>query len=73
MNTPEATFLGQMSWKYVCKFILMNSRSSLNVGHVGSKTRSQDVYRENPCEHYRDYIFGLNMLEIYMQGDFDDF
>ena len=73
MNTLQATFLAGMSWEFVCKVILMKCRSRLNIGPLGSKTRSHGEYRENPCEHSRDYIFHLNMLEICMQRYFDDF
>ena len=38
-------------------FIIMKSRMSWNLGHVGSKTRSQAQLIEKPVFHSRDHIF----------------
>ena len=35
----------------------MKSRSSSNMGHVGSKTRSVGQIKEKPCEHSRGHSF----------------
>ena len=40
VNTLEATIFNGFSWKLVSMCVLMISRSSSNLGHVGSKTRS---------------------------------
>ena len=53
MNTLEVTFLAQSWWKLAKMIVLMKSRSSLKVGHVGSKTRSLGQILEKPCEHSR--------------------
>ena len=39
VNTLPATFLKQSSWILLKLFVLMISRSSLKLGHMGSKTR----------------------------------
>ena len=38
-------------------FVLMKSQSSLNMGHVGLKSRSLGQIIEKPCEHSRGYTF----------------
>ena len=47
MNSVEATFSVQITWKFVGKVVLMISRSSLNMGHLRSKSRSQGLYIKN--------------------------
>ena len=37
--------------------MIMKSRMSSNLGHVGSKTRSQAQVIEKPVFHSRDHIF----------------
>jgi hypothetical protein len=44
-----ATVVIQISWKLVCKFVLMISRSNSNMGHQGCKTRSHCPNIEKPC------------------------
>ena len=47
--------------------IIMKSRTSSNLGHVGSKTRSQPEVIEKPVFHSRDHIFFLsNLYEIWL-------
>jgi hypothetical protein len=38
-----AAVLNKISWKLIRKVVLMISRSSLNMGHLWSKTRSQKL------------------------------
>ena len=35
-------------------FVMMKSRTSLKIGHVGSKTRSLGQILEKPCVRHRD-------------------
>ena len=44
--------------------ILMKSRTSLKVGHVGSKTRSLGLFIEKPCEHSRGHIFSPIFMKL---------
>ncbi len=45
-------------------FVLMKSRSSLNLGHVGSKSRSLGQILEKSCVHSRGHIFGPIILKL---------
>ena len=69
--TLEATVLVQMSSNLVRMIALMNSRTSSNLGHVGSKTRSLGQILEIPCVHSRGHIFGPKVL-IFGQDDCPD-
>ena len=42
----------------------MKSRSSSNMGHVGSKTRSVGQIKEKPCEHSRGHSFGPIFIKL---------
>ena len=42
----------------------MMSRSSLRLGHVGSKTRSLDQILEKPCVYSRGYSFDSKLTEL---------
>jgi hypothetical protein len=44
-----ATVLLQISWKLVRKVVLMISVLNCNMGHLWSKTRSQDQRKEKAC------------------------
>ena len=44
-------------------FILMISRPSSKLGHVGLKTRSPGQVLEKACEHSRGLIFGLIFMK----------
>jgi hypothetical protein len=61
-----------ISRKMVRKVIITISRSSLNKGYLGSKTRSQSPYMEKPCLYFRDKCFDPNILKIDQTGWFDD-
>ena len=45
-------------------FLLVKSRTSLKMGHVGSKTRSLDQIAEKPCEHSRGHIYGPIIMKV---------
>ena len=53
----EATFSVQLSRDLVRMFVLFKSRTSLKMGHVRSKTRSQGQILEKPCVRSRGHIF----------------
>ena len=48
--------------------VLMKSRSSLNLGHVGSKSRSLGQIIEKPCLHFR----GHNIDSIFIKLTHND-
>ena len=58
MNTREATVLVQCSSDLLRMIVLTISRSSSNMGHVRSKTRSVGQIMEKPCEHSKGHNFG---------------
>ena len=58
MNTLEARVLVQSSSNLLSMIILTISQSSLNMGDVGSKTRSVGQIMEKPCGHSRGHSFG---------------
>ena len=58
MNTLEATFLVQSSSNLLRMIILTISRSSSNMVHVRSKTRSVGQIMEKPCKNSRGHSFG---------------
>jgi nicotinamide riboside kinase len=47
VNTLETTFQTQSSWNFVRMIVLMMSRSSSNLGHVGFKSRSLGQITKN--------------------------
>jgi hypothetical protein len=59
-------------WKFVRKVVLMISRSSSKIGHVWSKTRSQELKKENLFNTCGS-SFDPNYLQIGQEGCFDDF
>ena len=51
----------------------MVSKSSLNMGNPGLKTRSLGQIVEKPCNRYRGHIFHSVVLKIDVHINFDDF
>jgi hypothetical protein len=51
----------------------MISRSSSKMGHLRSKTRSQELKIDKACLHSTGCSFDSNILEICQEGCFDDF
>ena len=45
-------------------FVLMKFRMNPKMGHVGSKTRSLSQMLEEPCVHYRGYIFSPIIMKL---------
>ena len=64
MNTLEATFLVQSSSNLLRMIILTIYRSSSNMDHPGSKTRSVGQIIEKPCEHSRGHSFGPIIIKL---------
>ena len=60
----EATFSVQSSWNLVRMFVLIKSRKSLKLGHVGSKTRSLGQILEKPCVCSRCHIFSQILVKF---------
>ena len=71
MNTLEATVLAQSSSNLLRMIVLTISRSSSNMGHVWSKTRSVGQIMEKPSEHSRGHIFGPIFIQL-SQNDYLD-
>ena len=70
--TLAVTFLIQSSSNLVRMFVLMISRTSSNLGHEGSKTRSLGQILEKSCLHSRGHIFGLIILKFCQDVCFDN-
>ena len=70
--TLETIFFAQSSLGFVRMLILMISRASLNMGQVGSKSRSLGQIIENPCLRTRGYIFGPIFLKVCQDAYLDD-
>ena len=72
MNTLEATVLAQSSSNLLRMIVLTISRSSSNMGHVGSKTRSVGQIMEKPCEHSSGHIFGTIFIKLAQNDHLDN-
>ena len=57
MYTLEGTDLIISSLNYVRMLLIIMSRSSLKLGHVGSKIRSLGQILEKPCVHSKRHNF----------------
>ena len=65
MYTLEGTVLIISSWKFVRMLIIIISRSSSKLGHVGSKTRSIGQILKRPCVHSNGHSFDLKFMKLY--------
>ena len=54
-------------------FVLIISRSSLKLGHAGSKTRSPGYISVKPCQHSSDHIYEAIIMNLAQNVSFDDF
>ena len=70
--TIEATILIASSSNLVRMFIYMKSRSSSNLGHVGSKTRSLGQIVDKSCDHNRGFIFAPIFIKFIQNLHTDD-
>jgi hypothetical protein len=52
------------SWNLVRMFVLIKSRMSLKLGHVGLKTRSLGQILEKPCVRSRCHIFSQILVKF---------
>jgi hypothetical protein len=73
VNLLVAAVLIQIFWKFVRKIVLMTSRSTLKMGHLWIKTRSQELKLEKSCSHSSGCSLDPNTMEIDQKGRFDDF
>ena len=64
MYTLEGTLVIQSSGNYVRKLVLIISRSSLKLAHVGSKIRLLGQILEKPCVHSRVHSFVSNVMKL---------
>ena len=71
MNTLEATFLDQSSSNLLRMIVLTISRSSSNMGDIGSETRSVGQI-EKPCEHSRGHSFGPIFIRLAQNDHLDN-
>ena len=72
MNTLEVTVLTRFSSNLVDMIVYIKSRSSLNMGHVGSKTRSVGQIKEKPCLHSRSHIYDPIFMKLNQNVCLDD-
>ena len=72
MNTLEATVFVQFLSDLLRMIILTISRSSLNIGHVRSKSRSVGQIIEKPCEHSRGHSFGPIFIKLAQNNHLDN-
>ena len=72
MNTLEATVLVQSSSNLLRMIILAISQSSLNMGDVGSESRSVGQIMEKPCEHSRGQSFGPIFIKLAQNDHLDN-
>ena len=72
MNTLDATFSAQPTSNLLRMMSSTKSRSSSKLGHVGSKSRSQDQIKEKYYEHSRGHIFSLINFKLAHNNVFDE-
>ena len=72
MNTLEAIVLVKSSLNWLRRIILTISQSSLNMGDVGSKTRSVGQIMEKPCKHFRGHSFGPIFIKLAQNDHLDN-
>ena len=65
VNTHEVTFLTQFSSNLIRIFVSVKSRSRLNVGNMGSKTRSWGQIKGKLCKHsIRGHNFDQILIKL---------
>ena len=65
MYTLEGTDLIISSLNYVRMLLIIMSRSSSKLGHVGSKIRSLGQILEKPCVNSRGHSFDSKFMKLY--------
>ena len=73
VNTLAVTFLKQSSWIWLKMFVLMISRSSSKLEHLGSKTRSPGQIRVKSCYHSSSHIFQAVIMNLAQNVCLDEF
>ena len=64
MYTLEGTVLSQSSLNFIKMLVIIISRSSSKLGHVGSKTRSLGQILEKHCVHSKRHSFDPKFMKI---------
>ena len=64
MYTLEGTVLIQSSRNFIRMLMIIISRSSSKLGHVGSKTRSLGQILEIPSVHSRGHSFDPKFMKL---------
>ena len=64
VNTLEGTVLIQSSQNFIRMLTIIIFRSSLKLGHVGSKNRSLDQILEIPCVHSKRHSFDPKFMKL---------
>ena len=64
MYTLEGTVLIQSSLNFIRMLMIIISRSSSKLGHVGSKTRSLGQILEEPCVHTQRHSFDPKFMKL---------
>ena len=65
MYTLEGTVLIQISRNSIRMLMIIISRSSSKLGHVGSKTRSLGQILEKPCVHSKRHSFESKFMKVW--------
>ena len=64
MYTLEGTVLIESSRNFIRILMIIISRSSLKLGHVGSKIRSLDQILEKPCVHSKRHSSDPKFMKL---------
>ena len=64
VNTLKVTVLTRSSSNLIRMFVSIKSRSSANMGHMGSKTSSLGHIEGKPCEHSRGHSFDPILIKL---------
>ena len=64
MYTLEGTVLIQSSRNFIRMLMIIISRSSSKLGHVGSKARSLGQILEKPCVHSKRHRFDPKFMKL---------
>ena len=64
MYILEGTVLNQSSLNLIRMLMIIISRSTSKLGHVGSKTRSLGQILEKPCVHSRGHRFDSKFMKL---------
>ena len=68
----ETTDLLKSLGNFTRMFVLKTSQSSLNMGHVGSKTRSLSQSALKPCSPFRGHSFASIFTKLNQNDSLDE-